>query len=55
MDHDELEEQEKTATEDGVASQAEELQDKHAQNAEDAADPRDPDQWRKMPKEGGGA
>jgi hypothetical protein len=55
VDHDELEEQEKTATQDGLDSQAEELQDKHTQEIEDADDPRDPDQWREMPKEGGAA
>ena len=47
--------EEATATQEGVREQAEEIQKEHAAKVEDAPDPRDPDEWRTAPKEGGGA
>lgn len=54
MDHDDKQ-QEETATEEGLHNQAEELADKDTQDSGDLPDPRDPDDWRGVPKEGGGA
>lgn len=54
MDHDD-EQQEETATEEGLDNQAQELADKDTQDSGDQPDPRDPAEWREMPKEGGGA
>jgi hypothetical protein len=47
--------EEATATEEGLQEQSEEIQKEHAAKVEDAPDPRDPDEWRTAPKEGGGA
>lgn len=44
-----------SATDEGLKNQTEELHDKHAEDIEDAPDPRKPEDWRNMPKEGGGA
>ena len=55
MDHEDPA-QKKTATDEGLQSQADEQVDKKtAQADEDVPDPRDPQEWRDMPKEGGGA
>lgn len=54
VDHDD-EQQEETATEEGLDNQAQELADKDTQDSGDQPDPRDPAEWREMPKEGGGA
>ena len=46
-----------TATDEGLADQADELKTENpgAESPEDFPDPRKPDEWRGMNKEGGGA
>jgi hypothetical protein len=47
--------EQETATEEGVQEQASELRERHDERAGEAPDISDPEQWRKLPKEGGGA
>ena len=47
--------EEATATQEGVEEQSEDIQKEHAAKVDEAPDPRDPDEWRTAPKEGGGA
>lgn len=44
-----------TATEDGLEQQADELQRKQPKTDDDVPDITDPEEWRRAPKEGGGA
>ena len=47
--------EQETATEEGVQEQASELRERHDERAGEAPDISDPEQWRKLRKEGGGA
>ncbi len=47
--------EQETATQEGVEEQASELRERHDARADQAPDISDPEQWRDLPKEGGGA
>ncbi len=47
--------EQETATPEGLDRQAQEIRGESRGDINDEPDPRDPEQWRGMPKDGGGA